>query len=97
MEHVALAAQRADGVSHAGKGRLDAAGYKGCGMTSKAQALLIGWGLKPHQLAHAPQPIDLVVAIKAAVIGSRLDSPSPGIWLEQAISDHPIGTGPRFR
>src|SRR5207244_665086 len=28
-------------------------------------------GLNPHQLAHAPQPIDLVVAIKAAVMGSN--------------------------
>jgi hypothetical protein len=37
----------------------------------------------------------LVGTIKAPVIGSSLDSPSPGIWLEQAVSDHPIRVGLR--
>ena len=97
MEHRALAVQRADGVRHTGKGRLDSPCNKGRSATSKAQALLFGWGLHPHQRAHAPQPIDLVVAIKAPVIGSSLNPPSPGLWLEQAVSDHPVRAGPRFR
>src|SRR5258708_8824563 len=96
MERVALTVQCADGVRHAGKSRLDAAGNKGRGATSKAQAFLFGWGPDSHHLAHVPQPIHLVGAIKAPVIGSSPDSPAPGIWLEQAVSHHPVPAGPRL-
>src|SRR5258708_1607464 len=96
MERIALTVQCADGVRHAGKGRLDAAGNKGRGATSKAPAFLFGWGPASPPPAPVPQPIHLVGAIKAPVIGSSPDSPPPGIWLEQAVSDHPVRAGPRF-
>src|SRR5216684_7668287 len=96
MEHVALTVQRADGVHYAGKGRLDVAGNKGRCATSKVQALFFGWSPDSHQLAHVPQPIDLVGAIKAVVIGSSLDAPLPGGRFEEAVSDHPVRAGPRF-
>src|SRR6266568_5705989 len=96
MEHVALTVQRADGVHHAGVCCLDAAGNESGSATSKVQALFFGWGPDSHQLAHVPQPLDLGGAIKAVVIGSSLDAPSPGSRLEEAVSGHPVRAGPRF-
>src|SRR5258706_2512128 len=97
MEGMTLAVQGADGVHHARKGRANSAGNKGCGTTSQTQAFLVEMGLNPHQLAHTLQPIDLVGAIKAAVIESSSDSPSPGSRREQAASDHTVRARPRFR
>src|SRR6266567_3174298 len=96
MEQIPLTMQCADGVHHAGEGCLDAAGNESGSATSKAQALLFRWSPDSHQLAHVPQPIDLVGAIKAVVIGSSLDASLPGSRLEQAVSDHPVRAGPRF-
>src|SRR6266446_2952196 len=96
MERIALMVQCADGTHYAGKGCMDTAGNKGDSATSKAQALFFGWSPNSHQLTHALQPLHLVGAIKAFVIGSSLDSPLPCIRSEQAVSDHPVRAGPRF-
>ena len=95
MERIALMVQCADGTHYAGKGCMDTAGNKGDSATSKEQALLFGWSPDSHELAHPPQPLLLVGAIKAVVIGSSLDAPSPGSRLEEAVSDHPVRAEPR--
>src|SRR5215472_6269927 len=94
MESAALMVQRADGLYRAGKGRMDVAGNKDCRATSQAQAFLFGWDLNSHQLAHASQPLDLIFAIKDVVVESLLNPLPPGIWLEQAVRNHPVRTGP---